>query len=98
MVVNYCFSFKVVVFVYIEDVVVVVVWIFRNIERYGGLKDKIFVSGYLVGGYLISMVGFDKSWLEVYNIDVNDIVGLIFYSGYIIIYFIVRDECGIDGK
>lgn len=84
--------------VYIEDAAAAVAWTFRNIEQYGGARDRIFVSGHSAGGYLTSMVGLDKRWLAAHQIDANEIAGLIPYSGHTITHFTVRAERGIDGK
>ena len=83
---------------YIEDAAASVAWVFRNIAKYGGDPDKIYVSGHSAGGYLTSMVGFDKRWLAKHDIDADRIAGLIPYSGHTITHFTVRAERGIDGK
>lgn len=83
---------------YVEDAAAAVAWTFQNIEKYGGSKDRIFVSGHSAGGYLTSMVGLDKRWLGAHDIDANDIAGLIPFSGHTITHFTVRAERGIDGK
>ena len=43
------------------------------------------------------MVGIDKRWLKVHNIDANQIAGLIPFSGHTITHFTVREERGIPG-
>jgi len=43
--VNYRLSPKVKNPAYIEDAAEAVAWVFKNIEKYGGRKDHIFVSG-----------------------------------------------------
>jgi acetyl esterase/lipase len=83
---------------YIEDAAAAVAWTFGNIEKYGGSSKRIFVSGHSAGGYLTSMVGLDKRWLQAHGIDANDIAGLVPYSGHTITHFTVRAERGIDGK
>ncbi len=83
---------------YIEDAAAAVAWVFKNIENYGGNPDGIFVSGHSAGGYLASMVGLDKKYLEKHDIDANKIAGLIPFSGHTITHFTVRKERGIDGK
>lgn len=82
---------------YIKDVAAAVAWTFNNIEKYNGRKDAIFVSGHSAGGYLASMVGMDKSYLQAHNIDANDVAGLIPFSGHAITHFTVRKEQGIEG-
>lgn len=83
---------------YIEDAAAAVAWVFQNIERYGGSRKRIFVSGHSAGGYLTSMIGLDKQWLAHHQLDANDIAGLIPFSGQSITHFTIRKERGIDEK
>jgi acetyl esterase/lipase len=80
---------------YIEDAAAAVAWTFRHIKSYGGDPNLIFVSGHSAGGYLTLMIGLDKKWLNVYNIDANNIAGLIPFSGQTITHFTIRKERGI---
>ncbi|MDF1550116.1 MAG: alpha/beta hydrolase [Bacteroidales bacterium] len=82
---------------YIEDAAAAVAWVFNNIEKYGGNPELIFVSGHSAGGYLTSMIGLDKKWLNAFNIDANKIAGLVPFSGHTITHFTVREERGIPG-
>jgi len=82
----------------IEDAAAAVAWVFQNIEQLGGDSSLIFVSGHSAGGYLAMMLGMDKRWLSVHNIDANRIAGLIPYSGHTITHLAVRNEQGIDEK
>ncbi len=82
---------------YIEDAAAAVSWVFNNITGFGGDSSLIFISGHSAGGYLTSMVGLDKSWLNKYQIDANRIAGLIPFSGHTITHFTVRKERGIPG-
>jgi acetyl esterase/lipase len=84
--------------VYIEDAAAAVAWTFKNIEKYGGDPNKIFVSGHSAGGYLTSMLGMDKKWLAKFGIDADKIAGLIPFSGHTITHFTVREERGIPGE
>ena len=95
--VNYRLHPKVKAPKYIEDAAAAVSWAFNNIEKYGGNKSLIFVSGHSAGGYLASMIGLDKSYLNTHNIDANKIAGLIPFSGHTITHFTVRKEMGISG-
>ncbi len=96
--VNYRLSPKVKSPAYVDDAAAAVAWTFKNVEKYGGSRRKIFVSGHSAGGYLTSMIGLDKHWLAAYGIDADEIAGLIPYSGHAITHFTVRAERGIDGK
>ncbi len=84
--------------VYIEDAAAAVAWVFKHIKRFRGSPDQIVVSGHSAGGYLTSMVGMDKQWLDAHRIDANRIAALVPYSGHTITHFTVRDERGIPGK
>ena len=95
--VNYRFSPKVKSPAYIEDAAAAVAWVFKNIKSYGGDPSLIFVSGHSAGGYLASMVGLDKNYLQKHNIDANNIAGLIPFSGHTITHFTIREERGIPG-
>lgn len=96
--VNYRLHPKVSSPVYVDDAAAAVAWTVENIAKYGGSGKKVFVSGHSAGGYLTSMVGLDKSWLKKYDVDADDLAGLIPYSGHTITHFTVRAERGIDGK
>ena len=81
---------------YIEDAAAAVAWVFQHIEDYGGAADRIVVSGHSAGGYLTSMVGLDKRWLAVHNVDADRIAGLAPFSGQMITHFTIREEQGIE--
>lgn len=95
--VNYRLFPKVKAPVYLEDAAAAVAWTYKNIEAFGGSRDRIFVSGHSAGGYLTSMIGLDKSWLAAHDIDADKLAGLIPYSGHTITHFTVRAERGIAG-
>ncbi|HEY5913442.1 MAG TPA: alpha/beta hydrolase [Verrucomicrobiae bacterium] len=80
---------------YIEDAAAAVAWTFRNVHKYGGSTNRIFVSGHSAGGYLTMMVGLDKRWLAGQGIDADQIAGLVPLSGQCITHFTVRAERGI---
>jgi len=81
--------------VYIDDAAAVVAWTFKHIERYGGDSDKIFISGHSAGGYLTSMVGIDKRYLNRYGISAEKVAGLIPISGQAVTHSTIRRERGI---
>lgn len=90
--VNYRLAPKVKAPAYIEDAAAAVSWVFKNIASFGGDSSLIFVSGHSAGGYLASMVGLDKFWLNKHAIDANKIAGLIPFSGQVITHFTIRKE------
>ena len=82
----------------IDDAAAAVAWAFNNISNYGGDNSAIFVSGHSAGGYLASMIGLDKKYLQKEGIDANKIAGLIPFSGQCITHFEIRRENGIPEK
>lgn len=96
--VNYRLSPKVKVEDCIRDAAAATAWVFRNIEDHGGRPDAIFVSGHSAGGYLTSMLGYDKRWLKEQGIDADEIAGLIPFSGHTITHMTARSELGIGQK
>lgn len=80
----------------LDDCAAALAWVFKNIGKYGGSADKIFVSGHSAGGYITAMLGLDKSWLARYGTDADKIAGLIPFSGQMISHFSYRKMNGID--
>lgn len=79
----------------LDDTAAAVAWAFKHCEEYNGSPKKIFLSGHSAGGYLIDMIGLDKQYLAAYNIDANDVAGLIPFSGQCITHYNVRRSQGI---
>lgn len=93
--VNYRLSPRVKSPEYLRDAAAAVVWVMKNIANYGGDATKVYVSGHSAGGYLAAMIGLDKSWLAVHDIDANRLAGIIPLSGQAITHFSVRSERSI---
>lgn len=93
--VGYRFSPKVKVPDCIDDAAAAIAWVFNNIEKYGGSKEKIYTSGHSAGGYLVMMTGLDKHYLKKYDIDADDIKAIVPYSGQAISHFQYRNENGM---
>lgn len=80
----------------IDDAAAAVAWTMRNIERYGGDRHKIVVSGHSAGGYLTSMVGLDKKYLAKYGLDPDSLAALMPLSGQVITHFNRRKALGMS--
>ncbi len=83
---------------FIEDAAAATAWVMYNIKRIGGDTSKIFISGHSAGGYLAMMIGLDKKWLGKYNLNSDNLAGIIPLSGHTITHFVVRKERGIPDK
>lgn len=94
--VNYRLSPKVNAPKYIEDATAATAWVFKNIKNYSGSEDLIFISGHSAGGYLATMVGLNKMYLNKYGINANQLASIIPFSGQMISHFTTRKEKGID--
>lgn len=96
--VGYRFSPHVPVTQIIDDAACAIAWVMDNISKYGGNPDKVFISGHSAGGYLVTMVGLDKSRLAKYDKDANALAGIIPFSGQAITHFEERRSRGIADK
>lgn len=96
--VGYRFSPLVPVTQIIDDAACAIAWVMDNISQYGGNPDKVFISGHSAGGYLVAMVGLDKSRLAKYDKDANALAGIIPFSGQAITHFEERRSRGIADK
>ena len=96
--VGYRLSPHVAVDTIIDDAACAVAWVFANIGKYGGDPDRIYVAGHSAGGYLVSMIGLDKSRLARYGIDADRLRGIVPFSGQAITHFEERRSRGISDK
>ncbi len=83
---------------YIEDAAAAVAWTVKNIQRFGGEPNKVFVAGHSAGGYLTAMVGLAPSYLAKHGIATSQLAGLIPISGQMITHSTIRDERGISER
>ena len=96
--VNYRLSPKAECPAYIDDAAMAVAWTFENIEKYGGCKEQIYVSGHSAGGYLTLMVGLAKEYGKKYGLDADKIAKLYPVSGQCVTHSQIRKERGLpDG-
>jgi len=79
---------------YVEDAAAAVAWVYKNIRRYGGNPEKIFLSGASAGGYLATMVTLDKKYLQSHGLDANRLMGLVPITGQMVTHFTIRRERG----
>lgn len=80
----------------VDDAAAAVAWTMNNIDRFGGDRKKIYLSGHSAGGYLINMVGLNKTLLAKYGKDADELAGLIPFSGQAITHFETRHQKGIS--
>ncbi len=60
-----------------EDCAEAVAWVFKNLEKIGGNRDRVFISGHSAGAHLAALLGTDASYLNKYNIHPSQLAGII---------------------
>lgn len=83
---------------YLEDAAAATAWVIRNIARYGGDSNKVFVAGHSAGGYLTAMVGMDPRWLAAHGLSNHQLAGLIPVSAQVTTHFKVKKLQGDLGE
>jgi acetyl esterase/lipase len=81
VIINYRLSPKVKHPAHIEDVARAFAWTHRNIGKYGGRADRIFVCGHSAGGHLVALLCTDESHLKAHKLSVKDVRAMIPLSG-----------------
>lgn len=66
---------------HIEDVCRAFAWTHRNIKKYGGRPDQIFVSGQSAGGHLAALLGTNDQFLKAQKLSLKAIKGVVPISG-----------------
>jgi acetyl esterase/lipase len=66
---------------HVRDVARAFAWAHRNIARYGGRADRMFVCGHSAGGHLVSLLATNESFLKAEGLTLRAIRGAIPLSG-----------------
>jgi acetyl esterase/lipase len=90
--VNYRLSSKVRYPEYVRDAAAAVVWVSRNIARYGGRPEALFVGGHSAGGYLTMALGMNPSHMKAVGGPSVPLAGLIPVSGQMATHYTIRAE------
>jgi acetyl esterase/lipase len=83
---------------HIEDVAKGFAWTVANIDKYGGNKDAIFVSGHSAGGHLCALLATDEDYLKAEKLSLANIKGAIPVSGVYVISTRMKDVFGEDAE
>jgi arylformamidase len=84
---------------HIKDVARAFAWTYKNIEKYGGRPDEIFVGGHSAGGHLAALLATDESYLKAEGLSPKKIKGVMPISGvYIIPEKILSSVFGKDDE
>jgi dipeptidyl aminopeptidase/acylaminoacyl peptidase len=66
---------------HIQDVAKAFAWTCRNIGKFGGRADEVFVMGHSAGGHLAALLATDESYLRAENLSLGSVRGAIPLSG-----------------
>jgi acetyl esterase/lipase len=64
-----------------RDAARAVAWALENVERFGGRKDRVFISGHSAGGHLVTLLLFEPSYLKATGHAPDELAGVIALSG-----------------
>ena len=81
VVINYRLSPAVMSPEHVKDVARAFAWTHKNIAKYGGRADRIFVSGHSAGGHLVALLATNEQYLKAAGLSTKDIRGAIPVSG-----------------
>jgi acetyl esterase/lipase len=82
---------------HIRDVAKAFAWVKDNCGKYGGSKDKLFVSGHSAGGHLVALLSTDEEYLKAEKCKASDIRGVVAVSGvYTIVPLVLGNIFGKD--
>lgn len=79
----------------LDDAALATAWVVKNIKQYGGSASKIYLTGHSAGGYLVAMLGTDKSWLGKYGVDPDKFACIVPFSGQMMTHFTEKKARGI---
>jgi acetyl esterase/lipase len=68
---------------HMKDAAAAFAWTKKNIKKYGGNPNRVFVAGHSAGGYLAALLSLDPSYLSVHGMTLGDIRGTILISAFL---------------
>jgi acetyl esterase/lipase len=92
-VVNYRLSPGVTHPAHVQDAAASFAWVKRNIAKYGGNPDQVFVVGHSAGAYLVALLGTDERYVAAHKLSLRDIRGVVPVSAF---YWVERTGVAPD--
>lgn len=68
---------------HVEDAAAAYAWVVKNIERYGGDPENVYVAGHSAGAYLATLLALDPSHLAKHGLELSSIRGTIPISPFL---------------
>jgi acetyl esterase/lipase len=66
---------------HVKDVARAFAWVHKNIAKYGGSPDRLFVGGHSAGGHLAALLSTDETYLTAEQLKASAVRGVIPVSG-----------------
>lgn len=66
---------------HVQDAAAAVAWLVRHAEEFGARPDRIFLAGHSAGGHLVTLLLFDRQYLQAEGVDAESLGGVIPLSG-----------------
>ncbi len=64
-----------------NDCAAAVAWVYRNIGRYGGSSDALFLTGHSAGAHLAALITVDRRYLGALDVPEHALGGTVMISG-----------------
>lgn len=81
---------------HVNDAAAATAWVFKNIAKYGGDPQKIYVGGHSAGAYLAALLAIDPSHLLPYNIGNAELNGTVLISPFLYVEETAKDRIKLD--
>ena len=92
-VVNYRLSPDVKHPAHVQDAAASFAWVKRNIAKYGGNADQVFIIGHSAGAYLVALLATDERYVAAHKLSLRDIRGVVPVSAF---YWVERTGVAPD--
>ena len=77
---------------HIQDAAAAFAWVIKNIARYGGDPERVYVSGYSAGAYLATLIAIDPAHLAAHGLGPDAVRGTIAISPVLYVEAIAMDR------
>jgi acetyl esterase/lipase len=77
---------------HIQDAAAAFAWAVKNIERYGGDPERVYVSGHSAGAYLATLMALDPAHLALHDLKLDTIRGTIAISPFLYVEEVAKDR------
>jgi acetyl esterase/lipase len=82
---------------HVKDVARAFAWTHKNVKKYGGRPDQLFVCGHSAGGHLAALLATDGTYLKAEGLSLKDVRGAMPISGvYALVGNLFQEAFGTD--